>query len=141
MIELIKNKIKDQINISEIEIIDQSADHANHPGNTPISSDDWSEITSLPVPVKKKKPASKTKKKHPSIPKKKKHPPIPKKKKHPPIPKKPKKSKSKSSSKTKKQKQGVNIAQILGDNPNFKNRKKVANRISSSADLSTTSSF
>ena len=34
MIELIKNKIKDQINISEIEIIDQSADHANHPGNS-----------------------------------------------------------------------------------------------------------
>ena len=32
MIELIKNKIKDQINISEIEIIDESAGHANHPG-------------------------------------------------------------------------------------------------------------
>ena len=34
MIELIKNKIKDQINISEIEIIDESAGHANHPGNS-----------------------------------------------------------------------------------------------------------
>ena len=34
MIDLIKNKIKEQINISQIEIIDESAVHANHPGNS-----------------------------------------------------------------------------------------------------------
>ena len=34
MIELIKSKIKDQINISKIEIIDESAGHASHPGNS-----------------------------------------------------------------------------------------------------------
>ena len=34
MIDLIKNKIKEQINISQIEIIDESASHANHPGNS-----------------------------------------------------------------------------------------------------------
>ena len=112
------------------------ASRANIPGNTQNPSNEWSEITSLPVPMKTRKSSSKTKKKHPSIPKKKKHPPIPKKKKHLPIPKK--KSKSKSSSKTKKQKQGVDIAQLLGDNPNFKKRKKAANR-SSSVDVSSSS--
>ena len=34
MINLIKNKIKEQISISQIEIIDESAGHANHPGNS-----------------------------------------------------------------------------------------------------------
>ena len=110
------------------------ASHANNPGNRSQTSSGWSEISSL---ESRKKSSSKTKK---SSSKTKKHPPIPKKaksktKKHPPIPKK-----AKSSSKTKKKKQGVNIAQILGDNPNFKNRKKVANQTSSSVDV-TSSSF
>ena len=34
MVELIKNKIKEEINISQIEIIDQSANHEDHPGNS-----------------------------------------------------------------------------------------------------------
>ena len=34
MIDLIKDKIKEQINISQIEIIDESASHSNHPGNS-----------------------------------------------------------------------------------------------------------
>jgi len=34
MINLIKNKIKEQINISKIEIINESAGHENHPGNS-----------------------------------------------------------------------------------------------------------
>ena len=33
MIDLIKNKIKEHIDTSQIEIIDESASHANHPGN------------------------------------------------------------------------------------------------------------
>ena len=34
MIDIIKNNIKSKINIIKIEIIDQSANHANHPGNS-----------------------------------------------------------------------------------------------------------
>jgi len=34
MIEIIKNKIKSNINIIKIEIIDQSSNHLNHPGNS-----------------------------------------------------------------------------------------------------------
>ena len=33
MIEIIKNKIKSNINIIKIEIIDQSSNHLNHAGN------------------------------------------------------------------------------------------------------------
>ena len=33
MIDITKNNIKSQINIIKIEIIDQSENHANHPGN------------------------------------------------------------------------------------------------------------
>ena len=34
MIDTIKNKIKSEINIIQIEIIDESSSHANHPGNS-----------------------------------------------------------------------------------------------------------
>ena len=34
MINVIKDKIKNTIDIIEIEIIDESVDHANHPGNS-----------------------------------------------------------------------------------------------------------
>jgi len=34
MIDIIKDKIKLEINIIKIEIIDQSSQHANHPGNS-----------------------------------------------------------------------------------------------------------
>ena len=34
MIDIIKNKIKSEIDIIKIEIIDQSSNHANHPGNS-----------------------------------------------------------------------------------------------------------
>ncbi len=34
MITIIKEKIKSQINVIEIEVIDQSSAHANHPGNS-----------------------------------------------------------------------------------------------------------
>ena len=34
MIDSIKKKIKSEINIIKIEIIDQSSAHANHPGNS-----------------------------------------------------------------------------------------------------------
>ena len=34
MINIIKNKIKDSIDIIKIEIIDESANHENHPGNS-----------------------------------------------------------------------------------------------------------
>ena len=34
MIDIIKNKIESEINIIKIEVIDQSSNHANHPGNS-----------------------------------------------------------------------------------------------------------
>ena len=34
MINIIKNKIKNSINIIKIEIIDESENHENHPGNS-----------------------------------------------------------------------------------------------------------